>query len=68
MGVHAMQGEMCGCACDAVGLLQVCVQWSWVAAAGVHAVQGEVCVQCRVIGEGVHAMQLGCSRCASNAG
>ena len=40
-GVFAMQGELCGCACDAVGLLQVCVQWSWVAAVGVHAMQGD---------------------------
>ena len=68
MGVHAMQGEMCGYACNAVGLLQVCVQWSWVAAAGVHAMQGELCMQCRVIGEGVHAMQGELCGCACNAG
>ena len=37
-GVHAMQGELCGCACNAVALLQVCVQCSFVAA-GVHAMQ-----------------------------
>ena len=67
MGVHAMQGEMCGYACNAVGLLQVCVQWSWVAAAGVHAMQGELCMQCRVIGEGVRAMQGELCGCACNA-
>ena len=37
-GVHAMQGELCGCACNAVLLLHLCMQCR-VSCEGVHAMQ-----------------------------
>ena len=68
MGVHAMQGELRGCACNAVGLQRVCMQCR-VIGEGVGNAVGlqHVCMQCRVRCAIVYTMQGELHGCACNA-